>query len=67
MDACIMTLAMLVPSHIICRNLYCTNAPDGGEPYWLMMVVIPTHIVLETFTDPDVNTYLPGDVVFSGY
>jgi hypothetical protein len=43
------------------------HAPDGGEPYWLMMVVIPTHIVLETFTDPDVNTYLPGDVVFSGY
>jgi hypothetical protein len=43
------------------------RAPDGGEPYWLMMVVIPTHTVLETFTDPDANTYLPSDVVFTGY
>jgi hypothetical protein len=43
------------------------HAPDGGEPYWLMMVVIPTHTMLETFTDPDGNTYLPGDVVFNGY
>jgi hypothetical protein len=43
------------------------RAPDGGEPYWLMVVVIPIHTVLETFTDPDANTYLPGDVVFTGY
>jgi hypothetical protein len=43
------------------------RAPDGGEPYWLMMVVLPTHTVLDTFTDPDGNTYLPGDVIFSGY
>jgi hypothetical protein len=43
------------------------RAPHGGEPYWLMMVVIPTHTVLETFTDPDTKTYLPGDVVYTSY
>lgn len=32
-----------------------------------MMVIIPTHTMLETFTGPNANTYLRGNVVFSGY
>ena len=42
------------------------RAPAEQEPWWLMIVVKATYIVEEAFTDPDENTYVPGDVVFDG-
>jgi hypothetical protein len=37
------------------------------EPYWLMLVVKPAHIVQEPFIDPEGNSYGPRDVVFGGF
>jgi hypothetical protein len=42
------------------------RAPLDDEPYWLIIVVKATHVVQEAFTDPDGNSYVLGDVVFSG-
>ena len=42
------------------------QAPLEDEPYWLMLVVKPAHIVQEAFSDPEGNSYGPGDVVFGG-
>jgi hypothetical protein len=43
------------------------RAPLEDEPYWLMLVVKPAHIVQEPFIDPEGNSYGPGDVVFGGF
>jgi hypothetical protein len=41
-------------------------APLDDEPCWLIIVVKAIHVVQEAFIDPDRNTNVPGDVVFSG-
>ena len=43
------------------------RAPGQDEPYWLMLVVKPTHTVQESFIDVDRNNYGSGDVVFGGF
>ena len=43
------------------------RAPGEDEPYWLMLVVKPTHTVQEPFIDLEGNSYGPGDVVFGGF
>ena len=43
------------------------RAPGEDEPYWLMLVVKPTHTMQESFIDLEGNNYGPGDVVFGGF
>jgi hypothetical protein len=43
------------------------RAQAEDEAFWLMLVVKAAHTVLEAFTDGDGNTYVPGDVVISGF
>jgi hypothetical protein len=43
------------------------RAPVEDEPDWLLLVVKPTYVVEDAFTDPVGNSYVPGDVVFNGF
>jgi hypothetical protein len=43
------------------------RAPVEDEPYWLILIVKPTYVVEDAFTNPDGNSYVPGNVVFNGF
>jgi hypothetical protein len=42
------------------------RAPSDEEPFWIILVVKATYIVIDAFTDPNGNAYVPCDVVFNG-
>ena len=48
------------------RDNVAVCVPKVEEPWWLMLVVKATYIMDESFTDPNINTYLLRDVVFGG-
>jgi hypothetical protein len=43
------------------------RAPIEDELYWLFLVVKPTYVVEEAFTNPNGNSYMLGDIVFNGF
>jgi hypothetical protein len=57
----------LIADALSVRGNMAMRAPLEDEPYWLMLVVKPTHIVHEPFIDQEGNSYGPGDVVFGGF